>query len=304
VQIVSGIAPGDSVIASGRADGAARRAGRGGGAMSGLTSVSIRRPVLATVMSLVIIIFGVIGFTFLGVREYPSVDPPIITVGTSYAGASADVIESRVTEPLEASVNSVEGIKKLTSTSREGRSTIIVEFELGVDMERAANDVRDKVSQAIGRLPVDADPPQVSKADADNTPLVFLASQRPAQPAGPLGPGEQRLPRAPADHPRRQPGAGLGRAPLRHAALAGPAAARRLPTHPARRADRAARAERRAALRPHRGRDDGADRPHHGAAQHARRFRAPDPAAGRLQHRPLRRRRARRCSAPPTSAAS
>jgi multidrug efflux pump len=143
--------------------------------MNSLTSVSIRRPVLATVMSVVIIIFGIIGFTFLGVREYPSVDPPIITVGTGYAGASADVIESRITEPLEASINSVDGIKKLTSTSREGRSTIVVEFELGVDMERAANDVRDKVSLAVGRLPVDVDPPQVSKADADNTPLVFLA---------------------------------------------------------------------------------------------------------------------------------
>jgi multidrug efflux pump len=143
--------------------------------VSSLTSISIRRPVLATVMSLVIIIFGVIGFSFLGVREYPSVDPPIVYVGTSYSGASADVIESRITEPLEASINSVDGIKKLTSTSREGRSTIVVEFELGVDMERAANDVRDKVSLAVGRLPVDVDPPQVSKADADNTPLVFLA---------------------------------------------------------------------------------------------------------------------------------
>jgi multidrug efflux pump len=142
--------------------------------MNNISSISIRRPVLATVLSLVIVIFGVIGFTFLGVREYPAVDPPIITVSTNYAGASADVIESRITEPLEASVNAVEGIKKLTSTSREGRSTIVVEFELGVDMERAANDVRDRVSQAIGRLPVDADPPQVTKADADNTPLVFL----------------------------------------------------------------------------------------------------------------------------------
>jgi multidrug efflux pump len=142
--------------------------------MSGLSSLSIRRPVLAMVMSLTIVIFGVIGFSFLGVREYPSVDPPIITVSTAYAGASADVVESQITEPLEASVNSVEGIKKLTSTSREGRSTVVVEFDLGVDMERAANDVRDRVSQAAGRLPVDAEPPRVSKADADNTPLVFL----------------------------------------------------------------------------------------------------------------------------------
>ena len=142
--------------------------------MAGLSSVSVNRPVLAIVMNVVIVIFGVIGFSFLGVREYPSVDPPIITVSTSYAGANADIIESQITEPLEESINGIAGIKSLTSVSRDGRSTVTVEFELGVDLEAAANDVRDKVSRAQGNLPPDADPPIVSKADADSSPIVFL----------------------------------------------------------------------------------------------------------------------------------
>ncbi len=143
--------------------------------MSGISSISIRRPVLAVVMSLVIVIFGVIGFFFLGVREYPSVERPVITVMTSYAGANADVIDSQITEPLEASINAVDGIQKLTSASREGSSRITVEFGLDVDIERAANDVRDRVSAATGRLPADANPPRVSKDNPDNTPLVFLS---------------------------------------------------------------------------------------------------------------------------------
>ncbi|TVQ11517.1 MAG: efflux RND transporter permease subunit [Balneolaceae bacterium] len=139
-----------------------------------ISSLSIRRPVLATVMSIVIVLFGVIGYGFLGVREYPSVDPPIITVSTSYTGANADVIESQITEPLEESLNGIAGIRTMTSVSREGRSTITVEFELEVDMEAAANDVRDRVSRAIRRLPADVDNPIVSKADADSSPIVFL----------------------------------------------------------------------------------------------------------------------------------
>jgi multidrug efflux pump len=142
--------------------------------VSGLASLSIRRPVLATVMSIAIVIFGVIGFSFLGVREYPSVDPAVITVSTMYPGASSDVIESQITEPLEASINSVEGIRELTSVSREGRSTVTVEFDLDVDLERAANDVRDRASQAMRELPPDAEPPTVAKANADNSPIVFL----------------------------------------------------------------------------------------------------------------------------------
>ncbi len=126
------------------------------------------------VMSLVIIIFGIIGFSFLGVREYPSVDPPIISVSTSYTGANASIIESQITEPLEESINGIAGIKSLSSVSRDGQSTITVEFDLEVDLEAAANDVRDRVSRAVNNLPPDCDPPSVRKADADATPLVFL----------------------------------------------------------------------------------------------------------------------------------
>jgi multidrug efflux pump len=142
--------------------------------MASLSTISINRPVLAIVMSLVIVLFGVIGFSFLGVREFPSVDPPVVTVSTSYIGANADVIESQITEPLEDAVNGVPGIRTLTSVSREGRSSITVEFELGVNIEAAANDVRDKVSGALNRLPQDVDPPVVEKADADSSPIIFL----------------------------------------------------------------------------------------------------------------------------------
>jgi multidrug efflux pump len=140
-----------------------------------LSSISIKRPVLATVFSLIILIFGLIGMTYLGVREFPSVDPPIITVSTSYPGANSDVIEKQITEPLEQSINGIPGIRTLTSVSRQGGSNITVEFELTVDLETAANDVRDKVSQATRMLPRDVDPPTVSKADADASPIMFIA---------------------------------------------------------------------------------------------------------------------------------
>lgn len=142
--------------------------------MASLSEISIKRPVLAIVLSLVILIFGFIGFNFLGVREYPSVDPPIITVTTDYAGANADVVESQITEPLEEAVNGIAGIRTITSTSAEGRSRITIEFNLSEDLEAAANDVRDKVSGARRRLPEDAEPPTVNKADADSDPIVFL----------------------------------------------------------------------------------------------------------------------------------
>ncbi|WP_017730660.1 efflux RND transporter permease subunit [Nafulsella turpanensis] len=142
--------------------------------MASLSSVSINRPVLAIVLSLVIMLFGAIGISFLGVREYPSVDPPVINVRTSYVGANADVIEAQITEPLEESINGIAGIKTLTSTSADGSSNIRVEFELGADLEAAANDVRDKVSRARRNLPDDAEPPIVTKADADSQPIVFL----------------------------------------------------------------------------------------------------------------------------------
>lgn len=140
-----------------------------------LSSISIRRPVLATVMSITIVLFGIIGYTYLGVREYPSIDPPIITVSTSYVGANADVIESQITEPLEEQINGIAGIRSLTSVSRDGRSSISVEFDVTMDIEAAANDVRDRVSRAQRSLPADVDPPTVSKADADAFPILFLS---------------------------------------------------------------------------------------------------------------------------------
>jgi multidrug efflux pump len=139
-----------------------------------LSSVFINRPVLATVCGILIVLFGAIGYTFLGVREYPAVDPAVISVSTSYRGANADIIETQITEPLEESINGIAGIRTLTSSSSDGRSSITVEFELGVDMEAAANDVRDRVSRAIRNLPPDADPPIISKADADARPIMLL----------------------------------------------------------------------------------------------------------------------------------
>ncbi|HOI28746.1 MAG TPA: efflux RND transporter permease subunit [Melioribacteraceae bacterium] len=140
-----------------------------------LSSISIRRPVLATVMSIVIVLFGIIGYTYLGVREYPSIDPPIISVSTSYPGANADVVESQITEPLEEQINGIAGIRSLTSVSRDGRSSISAEFDVTIDIEAAANDVRDRVSRAQRSLPADVDPPTVSKADADAFPILFLS---------------------------------------------------------------------------------------------------------------------------------
>ncbi len=143
--------------------------------MANISEISIRRPVLSTVMMLVVILFGVIGYTFLGVREYPSVDQPIISVSASYPGANAEVIMNQITEPLEQNINGIPGIRSLSSTSSQGQSRITVEFELSVDMETAANDVRDKVSRAQRNLPRDCDPPTISKAYADATPIMQIA---------------------------------------------------------------------------------------------------------------------------------
>ena len=142
-----------------------------------ISELSIRRPVLATVLTLIIVIFGVIGYSYLGVREYPSVDNPIISVQCSYPGANADVIENQITEPLEQNINGIPGIRSLSSVSSQGSSRVTVEFELSVDLETAANDVRDKVSRAQRFLPRDCDPPTVSKADADAMPILMVAVQ-------------------------------------------------------------------------------------------------------------------------------
>ncbi|MBR2300718.1 MAG: efflux RND transporter permease subunit, partial [Bacteroidaceae bacterium] len=142
-----------------------------------ISELSIRRPVLATVLTLLILLFGFVGYVGLGVREYPSVDNPIISVSCSYPGANADVIENQITEPLEQNINGIPGIRSLTSVSQQGQSRITVEFELSVDLETAANDVRDKVSRAQRNLPRDCDPPTVSKADADASPILMVAIQ-------------------------------------------------------------------------------------------------------------------------------
>ncbi len=141
-----------------------------------ISELSLRRPVLAIVINLMILLFGIIGFTFLGVRDFPAIDPPNVSVRTSYAGANADIIESQITEPLEKAINSVPGIRNITSSSSQGTSSINVEFNLEIPLEEAANDVRDKVSQAVRSLPSDLEsPPVVSKADASSESILSMA---------------------------------------------------------------------------------------------------------------------------------
>lgn len=143
-----------------------------------ISELSLKRPVMATVLNLAIILFGVVGYTFLAIRDYPAIDPAIVTVSTSYTGANPDIIESQVTEPLEKQINGIPGIRTITSSSSLGSSNITVEFELGVDLDVAASDVRDKVSQASRGLPQDIDaPPVVTKADANSDFLIILAVQ-------------------------------------------------------------------------------------------------------------------------------
>lgn len=140
-----------------------------------ISELSLRRPILAIVMNILLVLFGVIGFKFLGIRDYPAIDPPNVNVRTSYSGANSDIIESQITEPLEKSINGIPGIKNITSSSSVGTSNINIEFELGVDLETAANDVRDKVSQAVRQLPQDlTTPPVVSKADANADAILSM----------------------------------------------------------------------------------------------------------------------------------
>ncbi|MGB3142823.1 MAG: efflux RND transporter permease subunit [Maribacter sp.] len=143
-----------------------------------LSTLSIKRPVLTIVMNLSIVLFGIIGYTYLGVREFPSIDPAQVSVRTSYSGANADIIESQITEPLEKAINSIDGIRNITSSSVQGSSSINIEFNLDKNLEDAANDVRDKVSQAVRSLPDDLDaPPVVSKSDADAERILSMTVQ-------------------------------------------------------------------------------------------------------------------------------
>lgn len=143
-----------------------------------ISELSLKRPVLATVMNILIVLFGAVGYTFLAVREYPAIDPPIINVSTSYAGANSDIIETQITEPIEKAINGIPGIRAITSQSQVGRSSVTVEFNVGENLEAAANDVRDKVGQAVRNLPQDVDaPPVVSKSDANSDFIILMAIQ-------------------------------------------------------------------------------------------------------------------------------
>jgi len=139
-----------------------------------LSDVAVRRPVFAAVAAIVLCVIGAAAFFFLPVRELPDVDPPIVSISTSYAGASAEVIESRITEPIEQQIAGIQGVERINSTSRDGRSNVSIEFSLDRDIDAAANDVRDRVSRVVGRLPDQADPPTVAKADTDSQPIMIL----------------------------------------------------------------------------------------------------------------------------------
>jgi multidrug efflux pump len=143
-----------------------------------ISTTSIKRPVLAIVMNLMILLFGIIGYNFLGVREFPNIDPTVVNVRTSYPGANSDIIESQITEPLEKSINGIDGIRNISSSSNQGSSNITIEFNLDKNIDDAANDVRDKVSQAARSLPKDIDGnPVVSKADANSDAVITMTIQ-------------------------------------------------------------------------------------------------------------------------------
>jgi len=139
-----------------------------------LSDVAVRRPVFAAVAAIVLCVIGAAAFFFLPVRELPDVDPPVVSVNTSYAGASAEVIESRITEPVEQQIAGIQGVERITSASRDGRSSVTIEFALDRNIDDAANDVRDRVARVVGQLPDQADPPEVSKADSDSSPIMIL----------------------------------------------------------------------------------------------------------------------------------
>ncbi len=139
-----------------------------------LSDIAVRRPVLAAVAAIVLVVLGAASFFLLPVRELPDIDPPVVSISTSYGGASAEVIESRITEPIEQQVAGIQGVERITSSSRDGQSRVTIEFSLDRDIDVAANDVRDRVSRVVGRLPDQADPPQVAKADSDASPIIIV----------------------------------------------------------------------------------------------------------------------------------
>ena len=140
-----------------------------------LSEISIRRPVFATVLSLTLLLIGMMAYSRLTVREYPKIDEPVVTVDTTYRGASADIIESQITQPLEDSLSGIEGIDVMTSISRPERSQITVRFRVTRDVDVAASDVRDRVSRVRSRLPDEIDEPVIAKVEADAQPIIYLA---------------------------------------------------------------------------------------------------------------------------------
>ena len=142
-----------------------------------LSDLSVKRPVFATVINLLIVTFGVVAFMLLPLREYPDIDPPIVNISTSYPGAAAAIVETKITQVLEDRISGVEGVKHITSNSRVGRSSITIEFDLNRDIDAATNDVRDRISRALRSLPEQADPPQVFKANDDENVIVWFVLQ-------------------------------------------------------------------------------------------------------------------------------
>lgn len=139
-----------------------------------LSDVSVKRPVFASVVNLLLLVFGVVAITFLSLREYPDIDPPIVSVNTSYPGASAEIIETRITQVLEERISGIEGIKNVTSSSRNGRSSITIEFNLNRDIDAASNDVRERISRALNNLPDQAFPPEVAKSNSDENAIMWF----------------------------------------------------------------------------------------------------------------------------------
>ena len=245
--------------------------------MANISEISIKRPVLSTVMMLILLLFGMIGYKFLGVREFPSVDNPIISVNVSYPGANAEVIMNQITEPLEQNINGIPGIRSLSSVSSQGSCRITVEFELSVDLETAANDVRDKVSRAQRYLPRDCDPPTVSKADADATPIMQIgirSSKRSLMELSEIAEltVKERLQTIP-----NVSGVDIwGQKTLLHAPVAGPDQDGRLWCHPLGCEERSGRRERGTSLRKYRRKHDRFVYPYAGPHAHGSGIQRPD----------------------------
>lgn len=140
-----------------------------------LSDISVKRPVFAAVVSLLLVVFGIVSFTRLSLREYPDIDPPVVSISVSYPGASASIVESRVTEVVEERISGISGIDFIESSSEDGRSRITMQFFVGVDIDAAANDVRDKISGIMDNLPEEADPPEVQKVDSSDDVIIWLS---------------------------------------------------------------------------------------------------------------------------------